>query len=144
MLLYLRPAVLQRAGAVEDGVLGGAAAVGAEVAHALELVTGDAIFPLSTFHFPLSKRRLTLGGDHTQAVGVEVLKEGVAFFHIVGGLDGEETVEEAHLGVDGVLRTDPVDGALHLAAVGGVAAARGGVVGAVDAGDVALVCAVTK
>jgi len=82
--------------------------------------------------------RLAFGGDHLEAVGVEVVEEGVAFGDVVGGLDGEEAVEEAHLGVDGVGCGDPVDGAFDLAAVGGVAAAGGGVVGAVDAGDAAV------
>lgn len=46
-LLNLRPAVFEGAGAVEDGVVGGGVGVGAEVAHALELVAGDAVLELS-------------------------------------------------------------------------------------------------
>ena len=42
-LFNLRPAVLKGAGAVEDQVVGSAVAVGAEVAHALELVACDAV-----------------------------------------------------------------------------------------------------
>ena len=42
-LLYLRPAVFEGAGAVEDEVVGGAVAVGAEVAHALELVSFNSV-----------------------------------------------------------------------------------------------------
>ena len=73
-----------------------------------------------------------------QAVGVEVVEECLAFGSLVGSLGGKQAVEHAHLGVDGVLCADPVQGSLHLAAVGGVATTGGRVVGAMDAGDVAL------
>ena len=76
--------------------------------------------------------------EDLQAVGVEVVEEGAAFGHFVGSFGSKETVEHSHLGIDGVTGTDPVDGAFHLASVGGVAATGGGVVGAVDAGNVAL------
>ena len=49
----------------------------------------------------------------------------------------EEAVVEADLDVTGVLFRNPMDGALDLAAVRGVAAAGGGIVGAGDFGDVA-------
>lgn len=45
-LFHLRPTVLQRTGTVEDKMVGGAVAVGAEVAHTLELVADDAVFPI--------------------------------------------------------------------------------------------------
>ena len=50
----------------------------------------------------------------------------------------EQAVVEADLGVEGVLGGDPVQGALDLAAVGGVAALGGGIVGAAELGDVAV------
>ena len=49
----------------------------------------------------------------------------------------EEAVVEADLDVAGVLLGDPMDGALDLAAVRGVAAAGSGIVGAGDFDDVA-------
>ena len=49
----------------------------------------------------------------------------------------EEAVVEADLDVAGVFFGDPMDGALDLAAVRGIAAAGGGIVGTGDFGDVA-------
>ena len=46
-LFDFRPAVFEGAGTVEDQMLGSRVAVGAEVAHALELVAGDAVRELT-------------------------------------------------------------------------------------------------
>lgn len=72
--------------------------------------------------------------EHFERIGVQKLEEiaGVRVLH------GEEVVVEAHFGVHGVLRIDPVDRrALDLAAVGGIAARRVRVVLGVDLDDVA-------
>ena len=122
--------VFEGDGAVEDGDAGlGGMDVRGEVADALELVVlaGEG----------LGEGRFDVGGDDLHALGVDGVQE------VAGGrghrvFEGEEAVVEADLGGLGVLGADPVDGAADLAAIGGVAAHGGGVVGAVDFGDGAL------
>ena len=104
--------------------------VEAEVADALEL---EAVFELG-----VGERGLKLGaGEDLEGVGVEIVEDVLAFCEVVGIGLGEELVVEADFGGDGVGGRDPVHGRLDLAAVGGVAAAAGGIVGAVDFDDVA-------
>ena len=91
-------------------------AVGGEVAvaHELEAVTGlgvlQAFFQLGVGH-----------GGH--AVGVQVILEVSIVRDAVHVGFGEQLVVQADLGVDAMLAADPMDGAAHLAAVGGVAVA---------------------
>ena len=49
----------------------------------------------------------------------------------------EKPIVEAHFGLDGVLGRNPVNGGFDFAPVGGVAAARGRVIGGVDFDDFA-------
>src|ERR1700738_2664947 len=108
----------------------GAVGVEAEVAYALELE--------AVFEFGAGQGGLKLGGGQDfEGVGVEIVEDAAAFGVVVGIGPGEELVVEADFGGDGVGSADPVHGGLDLAAVGGVAAAAGGVVGAVGFDGVA-------
>ena len=74
-------------------------------------------------------------GNGLQGVLVEAGKEfplGIGCFLM------KKSVVQAHLGRYGVFGADPMDGALHLSAIGRIAAARLGIIGAVKADDVAL------
>jgi len=111
-------------------VFGAAVGVGAEVAHTLEL------------HVAACRHGgevgLGHGGDDLLGILVEVVEEGLAFFDVGVGFRGEHLFVQAHFRGHGVTGADPVDSALDLAAVGAGAAAGGGVVGAVQLDDVAV------
>jgi len=74
------------------------------------------------------------GGQNLQRSRVQILQEIVARFR-VGAF--EKPIVEAHFGLDGVLGRNPVNGGFDFAPVGGVAAARGRVIGGVDFDDFA-------
>ena len=117
------PGVLQGDGAVEDGGAGTRILrIGEEVPEPLELVSGTWLSRGQRW-FQLA----VLQG--LQRVGPEVLGEILALGHVFGVLHREELVVEPHLGVERMVRRHPVDGGLHLAPVGRVAAAGGGIVG---------------
>ena len=73
--------------------------------------------------------------QNLQRVGVEIREDVLAFRDVVGIGLGEELVVEADLGGDGMGGRNPVHGGLDLAAVGRVAAAARGIVGAVHLDD---------
>src|SRR5699024_6538851 len=76
-------------------------------------------------------------GQHLQGAGIEAVQEVLVAGVGVG--IGEEIVVQPHLGVHGGGGVHPVDGgALHLAAVGGVAALAVGIVGGEDLGHIAV------
>ena len=110
-------------------MFGGGVGIDAEIAHALELAPvsgglgGDGGFDeaLEDFH----------------GVGVEAGFE-VAIFGGHGVFEGEEFVDHAEFGGDGVGGAQPVDGDFDLAAVGGFSAQAFGVVGASHLEDVAV------
>ncbi len=103
----------------------------AEVADALEL---EAVLKPG-----VGKRRLKLrAGEDLERVGIEIAEDVLAFFDVAGIGLGEELVVEADFSGDGVRGRNPVHGGLDLAAVGRVAAAAGGIVGAVHLDDVAV------
>src|SRR5690606_26538384 len=76
-------------------------------------------------------------GENFEAGGVEVVLPVFAVGDAAEVLDPAEVIVQSHLGVEGVLRADPVERGLHFAAVGGVAAAGLGVVGGVQFDDFA-------
>src|SRR5262245_53609252 len=118
--LDLGPGVAQRDGAVEDRTRRPRVdGVGAEVAVALELVAAS--------RGGAGQARLELAaGEPLQRGGIE---DRLPVLPGIGLSRREEVVVETHLGVYGVGRGHPVEGAANLPAVGGVAPARGGVVG---------------
>src|SRR6187455_95344 len=127
--LYLRPAVLEGDGAVEHRTRGRGVGIDNEVAEALELEAGagghrgERWFELARF-------------EHLERVRVERRQPVGAF----GGSRiryGEQPVVEAHFPIDGMRGRDPVQRRLHLAAVRGVATARGRVVRAAQLHDLA-------
>src|SRR5687767_9054218 len=129
-LFELRPRVLQRYRAVEHQLLRRRVRVDGEIAEPLELVARAGRRP--------SQTRLDLRTRHDlERVGVEVRLPVLAIGHVLRVWDTREVVVESNLRAERVRRTDPVDRALHLAPVGRIAAARGGVVGAVNLGHVA-------
>ena len=129
-LLDLRPGVAERHGAVEHRLAGRSVRIDGEIAQALEL---EAIAGLGR-----SEARLeAAAGQHLQRLGIQVHLVIDAFRHVAGIGHGEEVLIEPHLGPHGMRGRDPVDRALHLAAVGGVAAAGGRIVGAVQLDDLA-------
>jgi len=133
--LLLHPAILQRHGAVKHRRTGlGVNRVGIEVGDAFELPVsaGGGVFEAG-FEFG--------GLDDFKGCGVEELGEVAVFAGIsIGGFDGEESIIQAHGGVDGVAGADPVNDAFGLgAAFGFFAVARGVVVGAAKFDDVACV-----
>ena len=68
---------------------------------------------------------------------VQIGGEILALGRFAGVLAGKQVVVQARLGIDGMSGRDPVDGGFHSAAVGRVASAGGGIVGAVDLHDFA-------
>ena len=98
-------------------------------AHELEFLTGLCI--LQAF-FQLAALA------HNNAFRVQVVLVIAALGDGVHVGLGEQLVVQAHLGVDAVGSADPMDGALDLAAVGGVAVAGLQVGGAVDGSDAAV------
>src|SRR5574344_541264 len=122
--------ILERDGAVEDG---GARLrvllVGAKIAGALELEMLAAL--------RRRERGLHVGGDGLERIRVQVLEErfGAVLERI---RDREEVRGKTDLGLDAGRNVDPVDGALHLAAVRRIATPGMLVIGAVDFGDAAV------
>ena len=78
-----------------------------------------------------------LAGIIAVAVIVSAVLIGSALGALAGYLGGEQPVVQGDGGVDGVVGRHPVDGGLHLAAVGGRAALGGRVVAHVQAQEVA-------
>ena len=104
--------------------------IGAEVTDAFKLAaeTGFHIF----------KGRFHEAGDDLEGFGIEIILVVLIFGDGVGIGDREEPVIDPCFGFHGVWGGDPVDGAFDFSAVGCIPAACGGIVGAVDGGDVAV------
>ena len=75
---------------------------------------------------------------HHNALGVQVVLVVAALGDGVHVGLGEQLVVQADFSIHSVVSADPVDGALDLAAIGGVAVAGLKVGGAVDGGDAAV------
>ena len=120
----------QRDGSVEDWVFRcGIFGVVAEVAEAFEL-EGSVGIGEGRFEFAI--------GESLERIRVEVVGEVAAILDLIGVFGGEEAIVQAYLGLEGVGSGDPVNGALDLATVGGVSASGGGIVGAAQFGDFAV------
>ena len=124
----LGPGIPQAHGAIQDQLVRRGIDVHAEVTHALELepVAGLGV--------------LQAGFDDAvcqdlQGIRIEVRDEITAGFRV--GIV-EQPIVQAYFSGDAVRSGDPMDGALDLAAVGRVAAARGWVITAVQFHDLAV------
>src|SRR5512142_1863931 len=97
--------------------------VAGEIPDTLELVPRAVWVP--------SHARLDLGpaNDH-EGLGVEHAQEILPLLHGIRIRHAKELVVQPELAIDRVWRGDPVDGALDLATVGRIAAARRRIVGA--------------
>src|SRR5689334_1467433 len=127
-LAGLGPGILEGDDAVGDERAGLAIWIGVEEAEALEL---EAIAALRS-----GEARLAFGSDDLERMRIQVF-DWIAPA-VPRCLDGEQSIVETDLNVHRGLGAHPVNGAVDTFAVGRSAATRGGVVGAVDLGDFAL------
>src|SRR5262245_24303218 len=121
----LRPRVLQRDGAVEHRPARNGVGIDGEVPETLELKAraGRGVREAGLY---------LRTGQHVERVWIQI---GPIVVGRAGVLAGEQSIVAAHLCIDRVRRRDPVERGFHLAAVGRVAAARGGIVRAAQLDD---------
>src|SRR5512146_3011487 len=124
-LLDLGPGVFQGDGAVEDQTVLGRVRVDAEVSKAFELETVGGL--------GIHQRVFNLGVcDNFERVRIEIRGEVLPFLGLVRVGRVEKLFVETNLGIESISRGNPMNGCLHLAFVGSVAAAGFRVVGAMD------------